>query len=119
MSKRSARYAATVGMHASALFGTEKLFHFCEDIGRHNTLDKLTGKCLLCGEFPEDALLTVTGRISEDMVKKAGRIGVSVIASYTTATKQALTLAERLGITLIGYLQKSSRTVYRMEERIR
>lgn len=119
MSKRSARYAATGGMHASALFGTEKLFHFCEDIGRHNTLDKLTGKCLLCGEFPEDTLLTVTGRISEDMVKKAGRMGVSVIASYTTATRQALTLAERLGITLIGYLQKSSRTVYCMEERIR
>lgn len=119
MSRKSVRYATTGGMHASALFGTEKLFHFCEDIGRHNTLDKLTGKCLLYGGFPEDTLLIVTGRISEDMVKKAGRMGVSVIASYTTATRQALTLAERLGITLIGYLQKSSRTVYCMEERIR
>lgn len=119
MSGKSVHYSATGGMHASALFDAEGLLQFCEDIGRHNTLDKLAGKCLFCEKFPEDALLTVTGRISEDMVKKASRMGVSVIASYTTATRQALTLAERLGITLIGYLKKAVPNVYCVKERIR
>ena len=110
-------YAATGGMHCSALFDGEKLLMHYEDIGRHNSFDKLSGRCLLERIDAKDCLLITTGRVSEDMVKKAARLGISLIASYSTATENAAQLAERCGITLIGYIQKDPR-VYSCEERL-
>ena len=112
------QYAQTGGMHCSAVFDKQGLrFHF-EDIGRHNTLDKVAGHSLISGQPLDGCLLITTGRISADMVKKAGRMGIAVIASYTTATENARQLAQSLGITLIGYLNRTGRYVYCCEERI-
>lgn len=111
------RYAATGGMHCSALFDSEKLIMYYEDIGRHNSFDKISGRCLLERINARDCMLITTGRVSEDMVKKAGRMGISLIASYTTATDKALELAERCGMTLVGYINKAP-VVYTGGERL-
>ncbi len=100
------RYATTGGIHASAIFDESKMISFFEDIGRHNTLDKLCGDCLLRAIDTSDTLLVTTGRISSDMVRKAAGMGVTVIASYSTATQRAYQLAGETGITLIGYLRR-------------
>jgi len=110
-------YAATGGIHCSALFDEEKLLMHYEDIGRHNSFDKLSGRCLLERIDAKDCLLISTGRVSEDMVKKAARLGISLIASYSTATENAAQLAEHFGITLMGYVRKEPR-VYCCEERL-
>lgn len=118
MAKNCPKYEETGGMHCSALFDQNGLVLLYEDIGRHNTLDKLAGRCLLDDIAASDCLLITTGRISKDMVKKAARMGVSVIASYKTPTEQAYQMAKKLGMTVIGYLRKMPLQVYCGVERI-
>jgi FdhD protein len=93
----------TGGIHASALSDGNELLLFCEDIGRHNTLDKLAGRVLLEQmKMPHQVILT-TGRISSEMLQKAERLGVAIVVSYTAPTSLAIQLAHDWGITLIGY----------------
>jgi len=113
------KYAATGGMHCTALFSNEKLLMFYEDIGRHNSFDKITGRCLMDGTDARDCLLITTGRVSEDMVKKAAGLGISVIASHSTPTDKALELAENCGITLIGYIRRDNFKIYCGGERLK
>lgn len=119
MDAGSVKHAKTGGMHCSALFNQKRMLALYEDISRHNTLDKLAGKCLLEQIDTSDSLLITTGRISEDMVKKASRIGVTVIASYKTPTQQAYEQAMNFGMTIIGSLRKMPFQVYCGENRIK
>ncbi|MBS6396075.1 MAG: formate dehydrogenase accessory sulfurtransferase FdhD [Clostridiales bacterium] len=118
MDTQAVRYAQTGGMHCSALFDDCGQLGLFEDVGRHNTLDKLAGKCLLEGTLAEEALLVTTGRISSDMICKAIRLGACVVASYSIPTQAAYELAAVSGITLIGYLKRKP-TIYTFSERIR
>lgn len=111
-------YKTLGGMHCSALFHPEGMIAAFEDIGRHNTLDKLAGHCLLRDISMADTFLLTSGRISSDMVRKAARMGVSLIASYSTATQNALELAESGNITLIVYAGKNNMTVCAGKERM-
>lgn len=118
MQTLAVRYSQTGGMHCSALFLPSGLVASFEDIGRHNTLDKLAGYCLLRGISAEDTLLLTSGRISSDMVRKAARMGVSVIASYSTATQGAYELARAGNMTLVVYAGKRTQQICCTEERI-
>lgn len=100
------RYFRTGGMHSAAMYDGYQRVAMFEDIGRHNTLDKIAGLCLIQDTVRTDCLLITSGRVSSDMVRKAGRMGVSVIASYTTPTKEAVQMASEANITVIGYLNK-------------
>lgn len=117
MDAQAIRYAQTGGVHCSALFTPSEQLALFEDIGRHNTLDKLAGACLKQGLEAEDTLLVTTGRISLDMVKKAATIGVSAIASYSTPTQAACMAATQSNITLIRYLNKENQTICTAPER--
>lgn len=112
------KYAATGGMHFSALFDDKGLLMYYEDIGRHNSFDKISGRCLQTQTDARDCMLVTTGRVSEDMVKKAARLGVSLIASYSTVTDKALEVAEKSGLTLIGYLRREHFRIYCGRERV-
>ena len=112
------RYATTGGIHCSALFDDKSLLAIQEDISRHSTLDKLAGYCIRKEISMEDTLLITSGRISSDMVFKAGKLGASVIASYSTASQQAYEEACKAGITLIAYLGKAKECICCGEERI-
>jgi FdhD protein len=83
-----------------------------EDIGRHNTLDKIAGRCLLENlQFKRRILLT-TGRISSEMLQKAARLQAAFVISRTSPSSLSISLAETYGITLIGYARRSRFTIY-------
>lgn len=118
MSDSSALYRLTGGVHSAALGGGGRLLAQSEDLGRHNAVDKVIGKGLLLGlDFSQTALLT-TGRVSCEMVLKAAKAGVPVIASLTIPTSLAVELATRAGITLVGRAGSRRATVFTHRERL-
>lgn len=103
MQSNAPEHAATRGMHCSALFGGGGMIGCFEDIGRHNTFDKLAGHCLLNAIPTQGTLLTTTGRVSAEMMRKALRLGVEAVASCSGPTDVAIRLARDAGVMLVGY----------------
>lgn len=95
-------YQLSGGVHASALADTKNLLIVAEDIGRHNTVDKIQGECLLRGIPTRDRLLLSTGRVSSEMLLKAARMQVPVVVSRHSPTGSAVALARDLGIALVA-----------------
>ena len=109
---RAIHYQASRGIHGAALADRERLLVVAEDVGRHNAVDKLKGEALRRGISTADRILLSTGRISSEMLLKAARMGVPVVASRTSPTEMAVGLAEQLGITVIGYLRPDGLNLY-------
>lgn len=113
MQAAAIRYAATGGMHVAALFrAADGEMIAREDVGRHNTVDKVIGAALLAGWDPAGLVLLTSGRISNEMCAKAGRFGVGLAASRSAATDQAIRLAASLGMGLVGYLRPHGMRAY-------
>jgi FdhD protein len=106
------------GVHASAFASKKEVLVVAEDIGRHNTLDKIQGECLLRKLSTKDGLLFTTGRMSSEMLLKAAKMQIPVILSRSSPTGRAVTLAQELGITLVGYVRGNRMTVYTHPERL-
>ena len=79
---------------------------------RRSAVDKIKGEALRRGIPTADRLLLSTGRISSEMLLKAARMEVPVVASRTSPTEMAVALAEQLGITVCGYVRPGSLNVY-------
>ena len=107
------------GLHYSFLWGAGEKKSAARDIARHNTVDKVIGDCLLRGVDFAGTILFSTGRISSEMVFKAARAGIPVLVSLHSPTDLALEQAKKLGLTVAGYLRKSSFTVFSHPERIK
>lgn len=105
-------YKASRGIHGAALSDGERLLVVAEDVGRHNAVDKVKGEALLRGIPTEDRVLLSTGRISSEMLLKAARMGVPVVASRTSPTEMAVALAEQLNVTVCGYVRSDSLNLY-------
>ncbi len=111
-------YQLSGGVHTSALSDTEKLLVVAEDIGRHNTLDKIQGECLATGVPSRDRLLLTTGRVSSEMLLKAAKMQAPVVVSRHTPTGTAIALAHDLGIALVGRAGGNRLSVYSHPERL-
>jgi FdhD protein len=111
-------YQKVRGVHASALSDGERLLLVAEDVGRHNTLDKLRGLAMLQAVDTRDKILISSGRVSSEMLTKAGHMGVPVIVSRTSPTSLSVTLAQAWGITLVGYVRQNRMNVYAGEQRL-
>jgi FdhD protein len=105
-------YKASRGIHGAALCDAEELLLVAEDVGRHNAVDKIKGEALLRGLPTADRVLLSTGRISSEMLLKAARMGVPVVASRTSPTEMAVGLAEQLNVTVCGYVRPDSLNLY-------
>lgn len=110
----------TGGLHATALFTPAgELIAIREDVGRHNALDKLIGSQLLAGALPlHDRILMVSGRVSFEIVQKAVVAGVPIICAVSAPSDLAVETAERLGVTLVGFLRGDGFNVYSHDRRI-
>jgi FdhD protein len=110
----------TGGLHAAGLFETDgRLAAIREDVGRHNALDKLIGSRARARELPLwDRLLLVSGRVSFEIVQKAAMAGIPILCAVSAPSDLAVRLADRLGMTLIGFLRGDGFNVYSHDNRV-
>lgn len=115
---RDSLYARARGVHTAALSDGDDLLVLAEDIGRHNTLDRLRGECLRLGLEPAGMLLLTTGRVSSEMINKAAKMGCPIVASRTSPTSLSIGLAREWNITLCGYVRRRRMNLYTHPERL-
>jgi FdhD protein len=111
-------YRQARGVHTAALARGDRLLAVVEDVGRHNTLDKLWGRCMAEDIATEGGILLSTGRISSEMLYKAARMGIPLVASRTSPTSLSVALAATWNLTLVGYVRRDSLNVYTGAQRL-
>jgi FdhD protein len=105
-------HARARGVHASGLSDGNEILALAEDVGRHNTIDKITGICLMKDIQSAGKVLLATGRISSEMLRKAARMGCPIVASRNSPTSLSVQMADAAGITLVGYARQGKLRVY-------
>jgi FdhD protein len=118
LSHKADHYRSHGGIHSAAIGRNGTLLLYAEDLGRHNTFDRIAGEALFKGIDMSGTDLVTSGRVSTEMVAKAALMGIRVIASRTSPTNMAIKLCDQAGICLIGYLRGESFTVYSHPEAI-
>jgi FdhD protein len=110
----------TGGLHAAGLFSPKgELIALREDVGRHNALDKVVGSQVLAGAMPlHERILMVSGRVSFEIVQKAAAAGIPIVCAVSAPSDLAIETAERLGVTLVGFLRGDGFNVYAHDARV-
>ncbi len=112
-------FRLTGGVHAAAIYeGNGNEISFAEDIGRHNAVDKSIGQAALDEQGFDSCFLALTGRLTGDIVLKAARVGIPVVASLAAAIDSGIQIAKDAKLTLIGFVRGSRMNVYTHPERI-
>jgi FdhD protein len=114
----SALYLETGGVHSAALSDGKDILFFSEDIGRHNAVDKLIGKAFLQSVPIEDKVLLTSGRVTSEIMTKAARNRFPVLISRAAPSCMAISYAEDMGITLIGFARGERMNIYSWPNRI-
>jgi FdhD protein len=115
---RSTLYQATHGLHSAALCEGDKIIIFFEDIGRHNAIDKIFGRCLLDGVSTENRFIVTSGRISSEIIQKIAKRGIPIVVSISVPTNLGIKVADKMGVTLIGLVRGGKMNVYTYETRV-
>jgi FdhD protein len=113
-------FERTGGLHAAGLFASDgTLLSVREDVGRHNAVDKIVGEAVLAGDLPlAERILQVSGRLSFEIVQKAGRAGLPIVCAVGAPSSLAVEAAERLGMTLAGFVRDGRLNLYSHPERV-
>lgn len=113
LQKKQKLFKITGGAHAAAIFSADgKIISCCEDIGRHNALDKVIGECLLTKKNLPGCGVVLSGRVSLEMVNKAAKAGVEIIAAVSAPSSLAIQAAEKYNITLCGFVRNDKINIY-------
>ncbi|PIC87714.1 MULTISPECIES: formate dehydrogenase accessory sulfurtransferase FdhD [unclassified Sporosarcina] len=118
MEDQAEMFRHTGGVHNAALCVPDQLLLSRMDIGRHNALDKIYGHCLKNDISVRDKIIVFSGRISSEILLKVAKIGCEIVLSKSAPTELALSLADDLGITTVGFIRGGSFNVYTHPERI-
>jgi len=117
--RRSEIFRTTGGVHSAALCDAGDILVFSEDIGRHNAIDKIFGRCLLDDIPTEDRIVVTSGRISSEILLKVARRGIPIIISRSAPTSLGMKLAGDLGVTLIGFVRGRRMNAYTHDWRVK
>lgn len=112
-------HARTGGIHIVGLFGPDGKVCVIEDIGRHNALDKVIGYGLKHGVDFSRTIVTCSGRLSSEMVRKCLMANIPVIASRGATTSLAISMGEQADLTIIGFVRSQKMNIYTGMERVR
>ncbi len=116
--RESQLFRQTGGVHSAAVCRPSEVVVTREDIGRHSAVDKVLGRFILDGTKTSDTILLTSGRMSSEMIIKAARAGVPIVASRSAPTALAVKLAKDFGITLVGFVRGTRMNVYAHPERV-
>jgi FdhD protein len=106
------------GMHTAGLFGEGGLELIVEDIGRHNTIDRIAGEALLADVETKGKAILTSGRISSEMLVKSSRLGAVIAASRTSPTELGVSLAQEANIAVCGYVRRDQMRIFNEAGRI-
>ena len=112
-------YLDTGGVHSAALCDTSHILVFSDDIGRHNAIDKIFGKCILEDIPTHDRLVVTSGRITSEILHKVAKKGIPIIVSISAPTNLGVRIADTLGITLISSVRGKRMNVFTNDWRVR
>lgn len=119
MSEAQLDFRSSGGTHAAAAFSIDgEMIAIFEDIGRHNAVDKVIGSLVLQQTLPKAKCITVSGRVSYEIVNKVQAAGIPVLAAVSAPSSMAVENAVAAGMTLIAFCRSKKLTVYAHPERI-
>ncbi|WP_373600324.1 formate dehydrogenase accessory sulfurtransferase FdhD [Paraclostridium bifermentans] len=108
----------TGGVHSVSIFDKDKEIIICEDVARHNAMDKAIGHCILNEISLKDKVIVVSGRISLEMISKAAKMQIPIVISKSAPTNLAIELSKKLNITLIGFVRGERMNIYTNSQRV-
>ncbi|MEM3578428.1 MAG: formate dehydrogenase accessory sulfurtransferase FdhD [Candidatus Bathyarchaeia archaeon] len=112
-------FRKTGGVHAAAIHKSDgAIVAFAEDVGRHNAVDKVIGTAVLNRVDFNNCFLTLSGRLTADIVTKAARTNIPIVASIAAALDSGIAIAKKANITLVGFVRGNRMNVYNAPERI-
>lgn len=118
LEEQAVLFKETGGVHSAALTDGKEILSFHQDIGRHNTLDRILGQAKLEKTSLEDKMILFSGRVASEIVLKISKMGIPILISRSAPSSLALDLAEDLGITVIGFARENRFSVYTHPERV-
>ena len=111
-------YLSTHGVHSAAFCDKHSILIFNEDIGRHNAIDKIFGKCLLEKINCNDRMIISSGRLSSEIMHKVAKRGIPIVISISAPTSLGVKVADNYGITLIASVNGKKFDVYTHDWRV-
>jgi len=112
-------FQKTGALHSAGLCTPSTILSYYEDIGRHNALDKLAGDILLNEIDTQDKIATVSCRMSLEIIGKIVKTGIPIVISNAAPTLSAIKLADKAGLTIVGFARNNRFNIYTHEKRIK